>query len=211
MTTREKILAEALTLFNIHGTDTVTVRHIAKEVGISHGNLCYHFPNTEEIIFKLYENLVAELSEQISRLPVEEIDLWRLYRTGRVAFSLLHKYKFMMLDFVGIMRRNDRIRIHYRQLVEYRKLEFTKTIQYLVSGGYIRPEVRDGHYKDLIEVHFLLGDFWVSRAEIILDGSEKEKLNYYLSLMFIPLMGCFTEKGLLQYEEIRKELIPEKL
>ena len=205
MNTREKILEAALKLFNEKGTETVTVRHIAKEIGISHGNLCYHFPNTDEIIFKLYENLVEELNTGISQLPVKEVDLWLLYRTGRITFSLLYKYKFLMLDFVGIMRRIEKIRNHYRQLVAFRQMEFRGAMQFLVEGGYLKPEMTEGHYAGVRELNFILGDFWISRAEIMFEGPEKEKLNYYLSLMFVPVLGSLTEKGLKQYEEIRKE------
>ncbi len=206
MNTREKILEGALKLFNEKGTEVITVRHIAKEIGISHGNLCYHFPNTDEIIYKLYENLVAELNSQISQIQVKEVDVWLMYKTGRVTFSLLYKYKFLMLDFVGVMRRVEKIRIHYRQLVAFRKQEFAMAMQFLIAGGYLKPEVTEGHYAAVNEVNFILGDFWVARAEIMFDGPEKEKLNYYLSLMFVPVLASFTEKGLAQYEEIRKEL-----
>ena len=40
MTTKEKIIDTALQLFNKQGIDPVTTRHIAKEMNISHGNLC---------------------------------------------------------------------------------------------------------------------------------------------------------------------------
>ncbi len=206
MTTKEKILEEALKLFNENGTDKVTVRHIAKEMGISHGNLCYHFPNTDDIIYKLYENLVAELSAEISKLPVKEIDLWLIYKTTRITFSLLYKYKFLMLDFVGIMRRIERIKIHYRELVKFSKQEFAMAMQFLVAAGYLKPPVTEEHYPSIIEINFILGDFWVSRAEIMFEGAEKEKLNYYLSLMFAPVISSMTEKGLAQYAEIKKTL-----
>ncbi len=206
MNTKEKIVEVALSLFNEKGTDSITVRHIAKEVGISHGNLCYHYPTTDDIIFKLYENLVAELNIEISKLPVNQVDLWMIYHSGKITFSLLYKYKFLMLDFVGIMRRIEAIRTHYRQLVVKRRLEFGMAMQFLEKGGYLKPEVIKDHYANIIEVNFIVGDFWVSRAEIMFEGPENEKLNYYLSLMFVPVLASLTEKGLVQYLEIMKEL-----
>jgi AcrR family transcriptional regulator len=73
--TKDKILATSLRLFNQQGVDTLTVRDIAQEVGISHGNLCYHFANVEEIVFRLYENLVAELNLIMIEMQAENITL----------------------------------------------------------------------------------------------------------------------------------------
>ena len=43
MKTKDKIIAKAIDLFNIHGTKAISTNHIAKELGISPGNLYYHF------------------------------------------------------------------------------------------------------------------------------------------------------------------------
>ena len=65
MKTKERILEAALRQFNDIGTDQATVRSIAEEVGISHGNLCYHYKNTDVLIEALYDRLVEELEEPV--------------------------------------------------------------------------------------------------------------------------------------------------
>ncbi|MCM2265369.1 MAG: TetR/AcrR family transcriptional regulator [Desulfuromonadales bacterium] len=57
MTTRERIVETAIELFNTSGTRTVTTNHVAAAMGISPGNLYYHFRNKEEIIRAIFTQM----------------------------------------------------------------------------------------------------------------------------------------------------------
>ena len=49
-TTKEKIIETSIKLFNEKGCLNTSTRHIADELGISVGNLYYHFKNKEDIL-----------------------------------------------------------------------------------------------------------------------------------------------------------------
>ncbi len=64
--TKERILQLSLQLFNERGERSVTTNHIAAELGMSPGNLYYHFRNKNEIIKELMEQYQAETLEMLA-------------------------------------------------------------------------------------------------------------------------------------------------
>lgn len=53
MKTRDRIIHSATELFNDQGERNITTNHIAAHLGISPGNLYYHFRNKEDIIHSI--------------------------------------------------------------------------------------------------------------------------------------------------------------
>ena len=202
MTTKEKILQTALALFNEHGTDAITVRHIAKEMGISHGNLCYHYPNTDAIIEGLYHQMVAVLNQKISAVGSIQLDLQTVYAISRESFQVFYEYRFLMLDYVRIMRRVQPVFQHYQELMRQRKLQFTQMFQILVANKLLKPEQFAGQFEAYLVQAFVFGDFWISNAEILYKGPENEKVNHYHRIYFDALVPYLTEQGWHIYQQL---------
>jgi len=193
--TKERILDAALHLFNNQSVDQVTIREVAKKAGISHGNLCYHFPNIESLVENLYKRLAAEQDELFLKMTGQEVSLPFLRSSSAQSFQLLYKYKFLMLDFVSIMRKSKFIREHYRKLYKLRKEQFRMLFSWLLKEGYLRPEIYPGHYDKVVEQLFIIGDFWIASSEILYEGKEKDKLPYYTDIVDQVLFPYLTEKA----------------
>jgi AcrR family transcriptional regulator len=181
--TRHKILDAALELFNSTNVDQVSIRDVAKKAGISHGNLCYHFPNIESLVEHLYLRLAAEQDALFARMTAKEVSLQTLKASSTESLTLLYRYKFLMLDFVSVMRKSKTIRAHYRRLYKLRKEQFRKIFAWMIAMGYLKPEAYPGHYEKVIEQLFIVGDFWIASAEILYQGKEKEKIAHYADII----------------------------
>ena len=72
MTTREKIIYEALSLFSIKGYDAVTIREIASEVGIKESSIYNHFKNKQDILNKIIEETLKRYYSTLENVQVPE-------------------------------------------------------------------------------------------------------------------------------------------
>jgi AcrR family transcriptional regulator len=63
MSTREKILQEALNLFSVKGYDAVSLRDIASRVGIKESSLYNHFQNKQALFDSIIEWCMARSNE----------------------------------------------------------------------------------------------------------------------------------------------------
>ena len=61
MKTRDRILHQALLLFNDAGVDQVSALEVSRKLDISYGNLTYNFKRKDEIILTLYAQMQKEL------------------------------------------------------------------------------------------------------------------------------------------------------
>lgn len=200
MTTKEKILNTSLRLFNERGTEIITTRHIAAEMKMSHGNLCYHFPKKEEIIQRLYYSLVKELDEEIVKSQSDEISITMLTEMAKFTFAIQLKYKFFLIEIVKIMRAIPEIKEHFKALYHKREAQFTFIIKVLIEKGYFKGELFKNDYHMIIKQFYLIGDFWISEAEILFEGNDVEKLHYYHNLAINFFTPYFTEKSIKELE-----------
>ncbi|MFD1638217.1 TetR/AcrR family transcriptional regulator [Evansella tamaricis] len=73
--TKDKITETAIELFNEHGTSQVSTNHIAEKMGISTGNLYYHFKNKEEIIREILEWMITDWGQLWSNFLEDEVTI----------------------------------------------------------------------------------------------------------------------------------------
>ena len=192
--TKERILATALHLFNERGIASVTLRTIAQEMGISQGNLNYHFKKRDDILEALYLQLVAKMDANVANFQVTAINLQFFFDLSKMMMLQFYEYRFFMLDFVQIMRNNQVINQHYTQLTQLREMQFLGLFQLWIEAGFMRPEAFENEYKNLYVRMNILGDFWLSTAFIQQDLSEAS-IDKYAAIIFENIYPYLTLTG----------------
>lgn len=203
MKTKEKILEAALELFNREGINNVSMRRIAEEAGIQIGNLTYHFRNRDTLVELLLNQLMEDLEKEISKMQGPEINLHSLWQSLYSSYSIMNRYRFIMLDLLQMFRQYPLLLQKFRANYERRRLEFAFVLQLLEATGDLKPELHPDFYQHyLLPQLYCLSDFWLSEAELLYTGPETEKPKYYARITFSLLLPHLSDKGKKAYHEI---------
>lgn len=118
--TKEKILNTSKDLFNEHGYSHVTIRMIALKLGISSGNLNYHFKKREEILEALYFDMVSDFDQRIETLAEIQISFSQILNDIQVSMKRMLNYKFIWMDLHNILKANEKIHTHFYEVYQHR-------------------------------------------------------------------------------------------
>jgi AcrR family transcriptional regulator len=115
--TAERILEVTLDLFNRFGEPNVSTTLISAELGISPGNLYYHYPAKDELInalFDRYERGLSELLHAADNVGNVE-DAWLFFH---MLFELIWQYRFLYRDLNDLLSKNRRLETHFQWVLK---------------------------------------------------------------------------------------------
>lgn len=135
--TRDKILKSSLDLFNERGERNVTTNHIAAALGISPGNLYYHFRNKEEIIYELFLRY-EEHTRGLLLIPTDrEMNYADKVRYFEGLFENMWEYRFLHRDLEQLLSGNEVLRTRYQQFAAAVMAQGRAIYHHLVDAGLV--------------------------------------------------------------------------
>lgn len=183
METRERILATALQLFNQGGTAAVSTNHIAEALGISPGNLYYHFRNKGAIIRALFEQQFAH-TDQLYTLPNDRApQLADLQQLVRETFAMSWHYRFIYRELIALLRRDEELQ---RRWVEVRARGFAgfrELVDQFVAGGVLRGPTDAASVTRVAELCWLISEFWLANVEVGGQSVDAAQIDHGVALM----------------------------
>jgi len=135
--TAERILEVTLDLFNRFGEPNVSTTLISAELGISPGNLYYHYPAKDELInalFDRYERALNELLQAADNVANVE-DAWLFFH---MLFELIWQNRFLYRDLNDLLSKNRRLETHF-QFVLKNKTRAVQTVVGALARGNAAP------------------------------------------------------------------------
>ncbi|MBI2382386.1 MAG: TetR/AcrR family transcriptional regulator [Gammaproteobacteria bacterium] len=163
MKTRDRILAEALRLFNEQGERAVTTNHIAAALGMSPGNLYYHFRNKEAIVAALFEAMAGRFEALLAQSQGERMSLPALLAFLDGLFDKLWRYRFFNRNLSHLLSRDEKLAADYAEYTTRMLQHLRLLLRALDEQGVlaIPADELDG----LVDNTWLVGTFWLNYRE----------------------------------------------
>lgn len=110
---KEKIIRAAKELFNLHGAANVGTNKIAAYLGISPGNLYYHFKNKEEIIRSIFPEINQATTLALASDNEQELFEDILVNGLQNWMNVVWDYRFFYGNLVQILRNDPLLQEQY--------------------------------------------------------------------------------------------------
>jgi AcrR family transcriptional regulator len=189
--TREKILDTSLAMFNTLGEPNVTTNHIADEIGISPGNLYYHYRNKDDIVEQLFARYEARMDQALlvpeGRLPNLE-DVWLQLH---LVFESMWAFRFLYRDLVDILSRNRKLKQRFARILNRASSSATSVLKGLAQAEILRATTDE--IRATAENVLLVTTFWLNYNTV--RGTRPEQTQedlshgiYQVMLLIAPFM-----------------------
>ncbi len=202
--TKTKILAAALHLFNHHGLVNVRLQQIANEVGISVGNLAYHYYSKEAIVKAIDQELSHEIIPFIAKdrlfLSLMDFDnhLARFYH-------LLKNYSFYFIDLLELKRAYPKLYKKQDNYIQQITQQIENWFSTNIQRGLIQPAIRPKHYKIIAHTIWMIITFWLTQP--IDRGMPEERERIFKEVVWSQILPYLTETGRLEFDLMIERLL----
>ena len=157
--TAERILEVTLELFNRFGEPNVSTTLISAELGISPGNLYYHYPAKDELInalFDRYEKALNELLRAADGVRNVE-DAWLFFH---MMFELIWDHRFLYRDLNDLLSNNRRLETHFQFVLKNKAKAVQSVLDGLGRSNAMRIDARD--VEPVATAMVVLLTYWLS-------------------------------------------------
>ena len=163
--TAERILETTLDLFNRFGEPNVSTTLISAELGISPGNLYYHYPAKDELINSLFERYERALGELLNAADgVRNVeDAWFFLHS---LFELVWQYRFLYRDLNDLLSKNRRLETQVKDALLHKTSAFRSLLDSLTHTQALRMSVSE---RETTATHMVVMLTWWLSFEYVLD------------------------------------------
>tara|TARA_B110000438_G_scaffold88514_1_gene88020 strand:+ start:490 stop:1110 length:621 start_codon:yes stop_codon:yes gene_type:complete len=201
MKTKNKIINTAIKLFNKQGTNLVSTNHIAKAMGISPGNLYYHFSSKNDIIRAISRQFNSELVS-IFQFQLDDVsDFSERFTTLFHSFFKMQKsYQFLFFEGVRLVKHDKELQNGYSELKGLIEESYFKLLSNLVKIKLLKKDsllIVD----ELLEKQWIIMWYWASYSSIEKKVFDDERIKKGIVLSLSIIKPQLTAIGKITFDK----------
>ena len=206
MKTRDKIISTSINLFNLHGTKAISTNHIAKEMGISPGNLYYHFRSKNDIIRSISNKFSNELGS-ILQIQLDTISDFsnKLTSLFNRFFIIQRSYQFLFLEGVHLTKQDPILLDNYTKL----RCLIKKGYHALLSN-LVKIKIMKKHsliiIDDLLDAQWIIMWYWINHTVLDNNTYDDFQIKKGIKLSFSIIKPQLTSIGKNAFEKTLQTL-----
>jgi AcrR family transcriptional regulator len=206
MKTKDKIIYTAIKLFNKQGTNLVSTNHIAKEMGISPGNLYYHFRSKNDIIRSISDNFSNELGSalkiQLDTISDFSSNLTSLFNRF---FKIQQSYQFLFLEGVHLTKQDSKLLDNYTNLRSLIKKGYQELLSNLVKIKIMKRQSLN-IIDDLLDAQWIIMWYWINHTILDRNTYDDFQIKKGIKLSFSIIKPQLTSIGKVAFDRALKVL-----
>lgn len=193
--TRERILGRAREMFNERGIDNVGVRELARDLGLSPGNVSYHFPKKEDLVAGLLDELQAK-NAQRPAISGQVSSLAALLDSFGTALTTQLEYRCLTQSIVHVVNTFPALQARYRRVEQARRSALAATVEHLRGIGVLDGPTDAAGIARLVATWSLIARFWLSERGVSYAGvSDARAIEHYVALVAHSLLPYACDSG----------------
>jgi AcrR family transcriptional regulator len=195
--TKSRILETAIELFNDKGTKAVTTNHIAAAMGISPGNLYYHFRNKEEIIRAIFAHMHEAGLNDYREINAERGpgNVPSMEETFLMIQRFNWRFRFFKRELAALVQNDPELKQEFVLSHRQHLAIVRNAIDLSIRQGFLRDIPL--HLRELLtEQVWMMALFWLNYLEVGGEEVTEESLRRGTEILRNMMLPYLSEKAL---------------
>ena len=186
MKTCDRIVYGSLALFNEYGERSMTTNHLSAHLGISPGNLYYHFRNKKDIIRSIFVLYERHLDAGFQLYKADDVTVNLLSGYFDTMFDTIWRFRFMYTNLTEILARDKELAGRYQQTQVKALRRSSAILAKLKMQGVLTIE--DERIESLADTMRMIACFWIDYKETHSNNAVVTKAFLYEGLLRVLML-----------------------
>ncbi|SFH13552.1 TetR/AcrR family transcriptional regulator [Pontibacter chinhatensis] len=191
---KERIIGQAVEVFNRKGISKTTLRDVARELAISDGHLRYYFKTKEDLVHAIFSEMEREITAYATETDSNVTGAQALAAPLTSIYRVMYRYVFFFVESAAILETFPKVYTAYEKLFQSRRELFLAIFEEYKRSGVFEDSVEAHLFPLLFEQVFIVSDSWLRYARLPQNQhlTQESQIRHYVAVTVALLLPYFN-------------------